>query len=87
VTAVPAIASGAMLPMTPLPGTAGPHMPPVTIMPTISASGPDPVSVDPDIVRAGRNRTLVINIRRLIGYIALDFTAGKADTPSYYNEH
>jgi len=56
-------------------------------MPTISASGPDPVSVDPDIVRAGRNRTLVINIRRLIGYIALDFTAGKADTPSYYNEH
>jgi hypothetical protein len=56
-------------------------------MPAIGTPAPDPVPVDPDIVCTRRNRPLVIDIRRLIGDIALDLTAGHPDTTSYYYEH
>jgi hypothetical protein len=59
----------------------------MAVMPTIRTPTPDPVPIDPDIVNAGRDRALIINIRRLIGDIAFDFAAGNGDTTSYRHDH
>jgi hypothetical protein len=56
-------------------------------MPAVAASAPNPIAVDPDIIRTGRYRALIIDIRRLVGHIAIHGTTSGGYTPSYSNDH
>ena len=86
-SAVPAVASIAMVPMTPLPGPAGTGMIPVPFMPGIPAATPNPVSVDPDIIRTGSDRAGVNDIIRLRFDIAIDCATGESAKTGYCNDY